>query len=452
MDVGFRLVQEQQLKLAMTPELRQAITLLQYPALDLIPYLQEQAQKNPLLEIEEPDLVKSLIRPDKPPRKWEEEEEDYSIEYAVANDEYVNPIDYYAEKEITLQQYVLEQIHYLQLSEEEKQVLIFMVGNLDENGYLDADYERIASVANCARETWDNCLVLLQQLEPYGVGARNLEECLLIQLRHSPYHGDQLCQALIENHLADIAAKRYSRLARKFNTTVEEIKQRVEWIKSFSPKPGSVFLSQKPKYIVPDVFVECLPDGRFVFQVNDSVLPRIHFNREYALMLAENRQAKKFLEQKVKEYEWLKRGIEQRKKTILHVTQVIVERQKAFFDQGEAGLKPLTLKEVAQELGMHESTISRATNQKYMQTPRGLYELKFFFTQGVAKQNGELTSDAQIKEMIKQLIAAENKRKPLSDQKIAQHLQAKGISIARRTVAKYRDELGILSSSRRKEV
>ncbi|MDQ0338476.1 RNA polymerase sigma-54 factor [Caldalkalibacillus uzonensis] len=452
MDMGFRLVQEQQLKLAMTPELRQAITLLQYPALDLIPYLQEVAQKNPLLEIEEPELIKSLVQTEAPSSKWEDTEEDYFSEYAVATDEYVNPIDYYAEKEVTLLQYILEQIHYLQVTEEEKQILIFMAGNLDENGYLEADYDAMAPNQPCSRSTWEACLALLQQLEPYGVGARNLEECLLIQLRHSPYQGDKLCETLIRNHLTDIAAKRYTLLARTFGTTLDEIQRRVEWIRSFSPKPGSVFLSQKPKYIVPDVFVERLPDGTFVFQANDSVLPRIHFNREYALMLAESKQAKKFLEQKVKEYEWLKRSIRQRKETILNVTQVIVEQQKAFFEEGEAALKPLTLKEVAQALGMHESTISRATNQKYMQTPRGLYELKYFFNQGIAKKDGELTSDVQIKQMIKQLIDAENKRKPLSDQKIAQYLQDKGIHIARRTVAKYRDELGILSSSRRKEI
>jgi RNA polymerase sigma-54 factor len=325
-----------------------------------------------------------------------------------------------------------------------------MAGNLDEQGYLDPEAEEALAQGWCSADTWERCLNLLHQLEPHGVGARNVVECLLIQLRHSSYADDEICQQLIKHHLNEIALRRYDHLAKQFQVTVEEILERIRLIQSFHPKPGSLFMTQQPKYIVPDLFVERRNDGTFVLEANDGVLPRIRFNREYALVLKDHGPAKPFLKQKMREYVWLVRGIRKRRETLLKVAEVIIRRQYAFFENSDQALVPLTLKNVAEELGLHESTVSRAVNHKYMQTPRGLYELKFFFQQGLLTSDGEKVSESKIKSMIQQLIKQENQAKPLSDQAIAHQLAGRGIPIARRTVAKYRDEMGIPPSHVRK--
>lgn len=447
MNLGYGLVQEQRLKQILTPKLYQALTLLQYPLQELMTLLEKQAEQNPLVEIEHPshhDIETELIEPMIP---FPDDDEHYdSIDF----NQYTDPLDNYAMREVTLQQHILDQLKYFKLSIDERRILVYMVGNLDENGYLDPEAENAVDEGLCSPAMWEKCLGILHQLEPHGVGARNLAECLLIQLDHSMYRDDGLCRELIRHHLDDIAYKRYDRLAKHFDTDEAKIKERVEIIQSFHPKPGSLFVSQTPRYIIPDVFVERLPDGTFVLEANDRALPRVGLNREYASLLKEGGPAQPYLQQKVKEYVWLVRSLRKRKETILKVAEVIVRKQVAFFESGPHDLAPLTLKDVALELGLHESTVSRAVNQKYMQTSWGVYELKYFFRQGLAAVGGGKVSEAKIKHMIKQLINQEDRRKPLSDQQLVHRLAEEGIQIARRTVAKYRDELGIPSSKLRK--
>jgi RNA polymerase sigma-54 factor len=452
MELGFGLIQQQQLKLVMTPELRQSITILQYSAIDLIGFLREQANDNPLLELEEPEIIKRDERSSSNVNKdgWEESESGSYLDFTITKEDYINPIDYYVDDhQMTLQKYVLEQIQFLHLSHSEEKLLHFLIGNLDENGYLEATFEMLPANLSLSLEEWEQGVTILQQLEPYGIGARSLEECLLIQLRHMEWQ-DALCEQVIRFHLADLAANRYQKMATKLKVKVDEIQQVADFIKGLQPKPGVLFHAQECKYIIPDVFVEQIGEGQFIVQVNDRIIPRIHLNKEYKDLMKEKEEAKSFLEQRLVQLNWLVKSLEQRKRTILRVTEAIIEAQKEFFEQGESFLKPLTLKEVAQKVQVHESTVSRATNQKYVQTPRGVFELKYFFANRLSSSNGENTSTDYVKQLVKQIVEGEEKAKPYSDQKIVQLLKENDVDIARRTVAKYRDELGILSSTQRK--
>lgn len=451
MEIGFGLVQQQQIKLVMTAELRQSITILQYSATDLMDFLREQANENPLLEIEEPEVMKMEERLPHNEKKagWEESESGSYVDFIVTKEDYVNPIDYYSENHITLQKYLDEQIQFLDLNRREEKILDFLVGNLDENGYLEATYEMLPKSFHVTLEEWEKGLQILQQLEPYGVGARNLEECLLIQLRHAEWK-DELCEKVIRFHLPDLAARRYQKIASKLKITMEEVQQIADFITGLHPKPGVLFHSQDLTFIIPDVFVDRVEDGQYIIQANDRILPRVYFNKQYEDLIGKTGEAKHFLEERLNRLNWLVKSLDQRKKTILRVTEAIIEEQKDFFESTEPVLKPLTLKEIAQKINVHESTVSRATHQKYVQTPRGVFELKYFFTNRLSSSSGENMSADHAKQLVKQLVEGENKRKPLSDQKIVQSLKDQGVGVARRTVAKYRDELGILSSTQRK--
>lgn len=453
MEMGFGLIQQQQLKLVMTPELRQSITILQYSAMELSNYLREQANENPLIEITEPVQfrVKEERHTQNKASAWEDIEGIRYGDYSISKQDYVNPIDYYAERRVSLQHYLQDQLRYMTLRPTERKLLLFLIGNLNEIGYLDADFQSLPADYHVSLEEFENAVYLLQQLEPYGIGARNLTECLLIQLRHSDCK-DALCEYVILHHLSDLAANRFQKVASKLKISVAEVQEIADLIKGFDPKPGARFYSQyDTRFIVPDVFVQKGKKGQFYIQMNDGILPLIQMNSEYQELIEMHQEAKEFLDHQLNQLHWLKKSIDQRKQTILKVTEMIVKEQRRFFEGDENILKPLTLKEVARKLDIHESTVSRATNHKYVQTPKGIYELKHFFTNGIASDNGEATSSQYIKELIKRLIDDENKKKPLSDQKIVQILDEKqGIQIARRTVAKYREELGILSSSMRK--
>ncbi len=453
MKIELSLEQIQRQKIAITPKLKQTLSLLQYPVQDLLSFLEKEAEQNPLLEVEEPDVFKEKrIQTEIDSVDEEESFLRDSDAYEESYDQpFIHSVETYASNEVTLQQYLLEQIKFMQLNESERKVLAFMVGNLDEQGYLDLDGEQVLREGWCSPETWERCLALLHQLEPYGVGARNLSECLLIQLKHSRYAEDEICHHLIKHHLQAIAQHRYEELAKRFQVDVDEILSRVRLIQSFHPKPGYLFNVQKPRYVVPDVIVTRQSDGTWVIKANEAALPRIGLNPTYAALLRENGPAQPFLRQKHRELLWIIRGIRKRVKTILKVAEVIMQRQALFFEQKEGTLLPLTMRDVAQELGLHESTISRAVNGKYMQTPWGVYELRYFFQRGLEGNFGGTVTEFTVKRLIQQIIEAEDGHNPYSDQAIVRQLAERGIPIARRTVAKYRNELGIPSSAVRKK-
>jgi RNA polymerase sigma-54 factor len=453
MELSFGLLQQQQTRLVMTPELRQSITILQYSIADLMSFLREKASENPLLELIEPE--QTYVPHESHQRRnqhfFTDEERGYdTYQY---HEDYVNPIDYYVRKDLSLNTFLFEQVAYLKLSPQQKKVLLYLVGNLDENGYLDEGYHQLPEHLSFSAEALAEGVDILQQLEPIGVGARSLEECLLLQVRHAT-GSDPLCERVIQHHLADLAAKRYAKIAKALRVSEGEVQQVADFIRSLNPKPGRRFSSQELKMIVPDVLISRLQDQQFIVQANDLILPRIQFNTEYTSILQQQRaETKAYLHEKLQQYEWIKQSLEQRHRTIVKVTEAIIDKQLDFFCSGDlAKLKPLSLKDIAQEIDVHESTVSRATSQKYAQTPWGVYELKYFFSNKLPSlQGSEGTSTDSVKQMIKQIIGQENKAKPMSDQAIVKALYQNGVKIARRTVAKYREELGILSSAQRKE-
>ncbi|HJV47191.1 MAG TPA: RNA polymerase factor sigma-54, partial [Bacillota bacterium] len=297
-------------------------------------------------------------------------------------------------------------------------------------------------------EDVQQALFVVQGLEPRGVGARNLRECLTIQLEYQGLK-DSLSFQIVEEHLPDLAEGKINRIASALGVSTRQVQEAIDQIRTLDPRPGARYHREEVRYIVPDVTVEQI-EGNYIVIVNDAVTPRLSISRFYERLLTEENEAKKYIHEKMNSAQWLIRSIEQRRMTLYRVTEAIVDEQCEFFNQGIDRLKPMTLKEIADIVGLHESTISRATNNKYVQTPRGTFELKYFFSSGLSTSSGDAASSESVKKKIKQLIAQEDRKKPLSDQQLSDILNKQGICISRRTVAKYREEIGILSSAKRK--
>jgi RNA polymerase sigma-54 factor len=465
MQMGFGLYQQQTLKLVMTPELRQAITILQYSAVDLLDFLRQQANENPILDLSEKyrevtatDVTIQKETSSRTDIDWK----DYIRANATGDETYYqrgmggsqdyNPFDFIASGGTTLEEHLMEQVAMLKnVTPLEKRILHFLIGNLNESGYLTISETEAADILSTDVEKVEEMIWMLQTLEPVGVGARSLAECLLIQLKEQPEE-HTVAMAIVEHHLEDLAEKRYQKIASSLGVTPQEVQEAADYLRTLNPRPGSEFAHGTPRYIVPDVTVEKVED-EYVVMVNESSTPNLSINRFYQQMLQKQEadMAQKYIQDKLNSALWLIRSIEQRRMTLYKVTQAIVEEQRSFFEQGITGLKPMTLRDIAEKVGLHESTISRATSNKYVQTPRGLFELKFFFTTGLNRADGgEAPSVMAIKQKIKALVDAEDKKKPLSDQKITDLLIKDGIEISRRTVAKYREEMNIDSSSKRK--
>lgn len=454
MGYGLELTQSQ--KLVMTPQLKQAITVLQLNALELDEYVKEQMESNPVLEVTE-ETVKPLKDDKEQDINWKEYIEDHDNRHYAPNPynpdreefSYENIIS----KETTLHEHLLFQFHLTSVEGKYNEIGEFIINNLDENGYLTIDIETLAKDLNEEPHIIEGILKIIQTFDPSGVGARDLKESLLIQLRNKNVE-DQKIHDMVEHYLEMLGSNKYPEIAKALEISVKEVQRICDFIRSLEPKPGRQFISNQNKYIVPDVIVRKIQD-EYVVVYNDSSVPRLYIREDYRKMVlsGENltcKDTKKYLNDKLNAAVWLIKNIEQRKQTIYRVVENIIEKQKDFFELGRKHLKPLTLREIADELDVHESTVSRATNGKYVQTPAGTFELKFFFSSGININGGEALSSNSIKDYIKELILEENPKKPLSDEKIAKVLQKKGMTISRRTVAKYRDDLKILSSSKRK--
>ena len=465
MSLGLGLNLEQSQKLVMTPELQQAIKILQFSSTELRDYVNQIIVENPLLEIEEkiereegeieeaaaPSLEKKEEKID-----WEkyvggirdcsrstirrEIKEGMSLENSVA-----------CEK--NLQDYLLAQLGYLQLDCTEKRVGQYLVGNINSAGYLVVTVEQTAHDMKVDKKQVEKILKLIQNFDPAGVGARSLQECLTIQLKKEKDINKDLLY-MVENHLENIGAGKLKKIAIDMKLSVLQVQKNADMIKTFNPKPGASFGGEERiSYIIPDVIIECIK-GEYVIIANDGQIPQLNINKTYRDVLNKSynadHDAKKFVENKLNQALWLIRSIERRRTTIFRVTETLIKYQKEFFDRGVRYLKPLTLKQVAEVIGVHESTVSRATSNKYIQTPQGMYEFKFFFTAGLNTEEGESASIESIKKMMREIINGEEIRKPYSDQKLTEILKEKGICIARRTVAKYREELKILSAGQRR--
>lgn len=474
---------KQQLKLSqqlvMTPQLQQAIKLLQLSRLEMVEAINKELEENPLLEeeleedfvVEEEDTLqkKEELRPHEQPREitgegdgrdefdWDSYLEDFgpvgTVREKAEMDE--GPAwDNVLTKAPTLTDHLLWQLRLSRLTEEEMIIGENIIGNLDGNGYLTCSVEEIAQQLHVEPSKVEEVLGKVQGFDPPGVAARDLRECLLIQARALEVH-NTVVEEIIRDHLKDLETKNYPALAKKLKVSLEDVLQAVAIISNMDPKPGSSYTDERVQSIVPDVYVIKVGKEYRVI-LNDDGLPRLRISNFYREIMAgldgskEGEVGKKYIKEKVKSAMWLIKSIQQRQKTILKVAESIVRFQKDFFDHGISHLKPLVLRDVAADVGMHESTISRVVTNKYMQTPAGLFEMKFFFSSGLPTTEGESIASTSVKEEIKKLIAEEDPLKPLSDSEIVELLKKKGIHIARRTVAKYREMMNILPSSRRK--
>lgn len=469
MRMGYDLVLEQQQKLVMTPELRLALKILQLPVIELENLIKQELETNPVLDIIEDipdekinDLEEEKKINDEETKKlldeidWKEYFQFQGKSYCLENTEieeqqessYENFI-YYAD---TLKDHLLFQLGSLKLSKADRKIGEYIIESLDDNGYLTTPIENIAEVFSVNEEKVQNILRIIQTFEPVGVGATNLIECLLLQINALGL-ADENIITIIKEHLDDIAANRLHSIAKRLSIPVTKVQEYSDIIKSLEPKPGRAFYcGTENRYIIPDVYIEKI-DNEYIITINDSYGTRLMINRYYRNMINtmdKSSDAMSFINDKLSSALWLIKSLEQRKNTLYKVMQAIVDHQKDFFEKGDGYLKTMTLKDIADEVQVHESTVSRAISGKYAQTPRGIFEIKYFFKSGVGSKSGEDISSESIKKMIKSIIDAEDSSKPVSDQTITEFLIKKGINISRRTVAKYRDELGIPSSSRRR--
>jgi RNA polymerase sigma-54 factor len=458
--------------LTLTPQLQQSIRLLQLSTLELSHELETFIQQNPFLERTEAgepgetrdQATEAPAESAEPESAWEQSaapDSGWELEGAgwSGRDE-DDDSDYPPLKaeQVSLANHLSWQLGMTPLSERDKHIVTLLIDALNEDGYLTLSLEELAEILPPELEIepieLQTALKHLQNLDPPGVGARNLAECLALQLELLPADTPQRDRALVtvRQHLNLLAARDYTRLKKLLHCGDEDLRAVQHLIVGLNPRPGAAFASVDTRYIQPDVIVKKIK-GRWMASLNAEVMPRLRINQMYADILRRNRdQSSANLSSQMQEAKWLIKNVQQRFDTILRVSQAIVERQKQFLEHGEVAMRPLVLREIAEAVGLHESTISRVTTQKYMLTPRGVFELKYFFGSHVATETGGACSATAIRALIKQLIGAEDAKKPLSDSQLAEILSQQGIVVARRTVAKYRESMQIPAVSLRKSI
>jgi RNA polymerase sigma-54 factor len=472
-----RLSLRQTQRVVMTPLLQQAIQLLQLSTLELQELVQKELLENPLLEevpaesSEAPDgAPEAPVAPPQaaldggPPAASVDTEQSDALPFdltaaifdqpeersLVAQEEHEElPFENLARQDRSLAEHLEEQLRMATDDDRARAIGVEIIGNIDEDGYLQADLEELAARTGAPREEVERLLALVQSFDPPGVGARTIQECLLLQLRADPLP-DPVAIEIVGEHFEALERRRFPDIAKALRLSLERVMEAVEEIQALEPKPGRRFAPSDTRYITPDVFVHKTGDD-YTVVLNEDGVPRLRVNSLYRSLLRGGApDARQYVEQKLRSALWLIKSVHQRQRTLYRVTESIVKFQREFLDRGLASLRPLSLRDVGEDIGMHESTISRVTTNKYVQTPQGLFELKYFFHSGIATGHGEMVSSLSVKKMIADLLAEEDTAKPLSDQEIAQVLKGRGLIIARRTVAKYREELGILPSHRRK--
>jgi RNA polymerase sigma-54 factor len=475
-------------QLLMTPQLQQAIKLLQLSRMELEQFVAQQIAENPCLEegqTESPEeaaaverererteeqvvsetmrqaesIVDSTGGEDKGESTWEnttsyQEMNSSSLTGSrkqSADEEHPN-YENMVSKAGTLQDHLMAQVGELDFDDQEKQIATVIIGNIDDRGYLTLTTQEISENEGFDLEAVEDILDTIQRLDPPGIGARDLKECLYIQVRNAGLKNG-IVERIIENHLPELENRNFVAIVKAMKITLEEVIENVQIIADLEPVPGRQFGANDAQYIVPDVYVFKL-GTEWIVNLNEDGLPRLQVSDFYQGMMSSkksNGEDKNYISEKLRSAEWLIKSIRQRQRTIFRVTESIVKRQMDFFENGVEHLKPMILKDIAEDIGMHESTISRVTNNKYVHTPRGVFELKYFFNSSVTRADGHDLASESVKKMISELVKAEDARRPLSDQKIVELLEEKGIQLARRTVAKYREQLHILPSSKRKK-
>ncbi len=482
-------------QLVMTPQLQQAIKLLQLSRMELVEMVRQELLENPVLEeaqetgeSPDPQAEQAATReaqqhggePEPPPAApaveepepaavepknneidWEAYLERRALEApmpgarapADRGDELPGIEQTYSRSE-DLTEHLLWQLAMGEFREDEQRFAALVIGNLDDDGYLRLDgvppeqvVPRLAEEAGLDPDDAEEVLKEIQRFDPVGVACRDLSECLRVQAEHLGM--DEAVLQVIDRHIHNLERKNYQTIARDLGITLEDVYDVAQVISELDPRPGRNYTRQETHYIVPDVYVHKVGDDYFVV-ANDDGLPKLKISGFYRAAMASDPKAKEYIQNKLRSAQWLIRSLDQRRRTIVRVTECIVDKQREFFDKGIEYLKPMTLRDVADAIGMHESTISRVTSNKYVHTPRGLFELKYFFNSAIRRMGDDDIASESVKQAIRKLIANEDPRKPYSDQRIVELLARDGIKIARRTVAKYRESMGILSSSKRK--
>jgi RNA polymerase sigma-54 factor len=479
MAIGTKLNLQQTHKLVMTPELQQSISLLQLSSLELQEVIQAEMEENPFLDeiVDDKDGPKVELTSDgKDPQEEGKKELDSDLkdEFNIDWDNYfddASDIGYNNERETkdpglfientatqptTLLEHLARQLRLSVVSEEDYKIGEMIVGSIDENGYLTSSTHEIAELSGCDPKRVEEVLKVVQAFEPLGVGARNLVECLSIQLENTALSEEDvsLAKKLIEEHTEELQGGiNYNQLAGKLGVTPERLSEVSEVVSRLDPKPGRKYDNSEPEYVIPDIVVKEV-NGNYVI-INNDWLPRLRISPAYRKILKggalSSETDNNYLREKLRSAIRLIKSIEQRRKTLYNVTKSIFEVQREFLDKGARHLKPLTLREIADMIGMHESTVSRVTTNKYVQTPRGIFELKYFFNSRIESNTPDGISSLSVKETIKELIESEDPERPLSDQEIKEVLKEKGFNIARRTISKYRDELKIAPSNKRRK-
>jgi RNA polymerase sigma-54 factor len=471
-------------QLVMTPQLQQAIKLLQMNRLELVNVVQQELEENPVLEeaMEGDDEPASAANespdsaPESPVESGSEASEDHEPTDAekIADIDWQNYIETYPQtgmrepredddrpsfeatltRRPTLSEHLHWQLKLLSFPVEEELAAEYIIGNLDERGYLAATLEEMSRQAGVSEAVFERALVRVQDLDPAGVAARDLRECMKIQIRALGLE-DPLVRRIVDECLDTLVGRDFRGVARRLGVGVDEVAAAARVIGSLEPRPGRAFGGDEPIYIVPDIYVYRVGDDLHIV-LNDDGLPRLRISNLYRDVLARSsnmpKDTKAYVHDKVRSALWLIKSIHQRQRTIYKVMQSIIKYQRDFFEKGINHLKPLNLRDVADDIEMHESTVSRVTTNKYVHCPQGIFELKYFFNSGINRVHGDAVASESVKERIGRLIRNEDPRRPLSDQRIAEMLKVANIDIARRTVTKYRESLNILSSTKRREV
>jgi RNA polymerase sigma-54 factor len=447
--------------LTMTPQLQQAIRLLQLPVLDLSAQIQDALEENIMLEMEDlPDVPQTSaettaeVETIQAEDTWQQQSAD-RIQDGGWNGEGRPINDFADESGNTLREHLLWQLEMEHFTPRQAVIGEAIVDSINDVGYLEGELEEILggldSAPGFTLDEVRESLTLVQRLDPVGIGARSISECIILQLRQldTTTPGLELAVELAQNHLDLIASQSFGEMRRDLRTTDEDLHDALALIKSCNPKPGLAVSPAAAEYVIPDVFVRKI-DDYWQVEISATGIPRLSVNQQYARLLRGSGDHA-VLRSQLQEARWLIRSLEIRNETLMKVATCIVTRQTAFLEHGDEAMKPMVLRDVAEEIGMHESTISRVTTNKYMHTPRGVFEFKYFFSSHLSSADGEDQSSTSVRAKIRKLIGAENPGKPLSDSKIANVLAEDGITVARRTVAKYREAMNIPSSSERRQ-
>src|SRR5437016_427554 len=471
---GMQQTQSLALQQVLSPQLQQSLLILQTPLLELRNLVQQEMETNPVLE-ELPEEVRTDERGDAEPSaddnfdnefqklaSLDQEWRDYMAQSAsYSSDGSRNSREAQDKRQFlfdsipvqdTLQQNLIGQLNQNVLSGSDRKAAELVIGNIDDNGFLQSTPEEMALNSGIPKEDFEKMLALIQGFYPPGVGARDLRECLLIQLqREGRENGIEY--KIVSEHMEDLGKRRFPEIARRMGISVEEVQEAANNIARLNPRPGQVFAAAPQNYVLPDVTVEKV-DGDYQIILNNEQIPHLRISNTYKDIIAQDNngsEVKDYIRDKIRSGKFLIRSIHQRQQTISNIAHQVVSRQRDFFEHGPSHLKPMTMGEIADAVGVHETTVSRAVSGKYMATPQGIFEMKYFFTPGYQTATGESMSNTSVKEAILDLVKHEDGNAPLSDQEIVEVLSQRGIPIARRTVAKYRTELNILPSHMRRK-